>query len=298
MSPIAAMRLVTNELAVEGIPERTGHLRHHLDGAGGTRGDRREPRSELHRSRGVPDDRRDRAAASGCSQRSSTHRERRPGLAPRGRPRRSCSARCRSNGSGASAARPPESPLEAEPRLRGRRARGLGEVLPLLRRRAANRSPLQPGKYTIGPEDVEPHLDENTIGVAAVVGTTFTGHADDVVGINDLLIGLRDEKGLDIPPHRWGERGLRLAVPVPGLEVGLPARAGSLDQRVRPQVRTRTPDRLADLSREVRPRRGPRLLRELPGKTDATFTLNFSTGSAMVLAQYYNFVRFGKGGTG
>jgi glutamate decarboxylase len=29
------------------------------------------------------------------------------------------------------------------------------------------------------------------------------------------------------------------------------------------------------------------------GKTDATFTLNFSTGSAMVLAQYYNFVRFG-----
>jgi len=32
--------------------------------------------------------------------------------------------------------------------------------------------PLQPGKYTIGPDDVEPHLDENTIGVAAVLGTT------------------------------------------------------------------------------------------------------------------------------
>ena len=32
------------------------------------------------------------------------------------------------------------------------------------------------------------------------------------------------------------------------------------------------------------------------GKTDATFTLNFSTGSAMVLAQYYNFVRFGFNG--
>ena len=27
-----------------------------------------------------------------------------------------------------------------------------------------------------------------------------------------------------------------------------------------------------------------------------TFTLNFSTGAAMVLAQYYNFVRFGKTG--
>jgi glutamate decarboxylase len=32
------------------------------------------------------------------------------------------------------------------------------------------------------------------------------------------------------------------------------------------------------------------------GKRDATFTLNFSTGSAMVLAQYYNFIRFGKSG--
>jgi glutamate decarboxylase len=32
------------------------------------------------------------------------------------------------------------------------------------------------------------------------------------------------------------------------------------------------------------------------GKTDATFTLNFSTGSSMALAQYYNFVRFGKAG--
>ncbi len=32
------------------------------------------------------------------------------------------------------------------------------------------------------------------------------------------------------------------------------------------------------------------------GKTDATFTLNFSTGSSMVLAQYYNFVRFGREG--
>ena len=27
------------------------------------------------------------------------------------------------------------------------------------------------------------------------------------------------------------------------------------------------------------------------GRTDATFTLNFSTGAPMVLAQYYNFVR-------
>ena len=32
------------------------------------------------------------------------------------------------------------------------------------------------------------------------------------------------------------------------------------------------------------------------GKTDATFTLNFSTGSSMVLAQYYNSVLYGRAG--
>ena len=32
------------------------------------------------------------------------------------------------------------------------------------------------------------------------------------------------------------------------------------------------------------------------GKTDATFTLNFSTGSSMVLAQYYNLIRYGRAG--
>ena len=126
--------------------------------------------------------------------------------------------------------------------------------------------PLQPDKYTIGPEDVEPHVDENTIGVAAVLGTTFTGHADDIVGINEHA---RRAQGREGPrraaAHRRRQRRLRLAVPLPRLRVGLPARAGPLDQRLRAQVRARlSRDRLADLPREGRPRRGPRLLRELP----------------------------------
>src|SRR6266581_733195 len=61
--------------------------------------------------------------------------------------------------------------------------------------------PLQENKIVIGPEDVEPHIDENTIGVAAVLGTTFTGHSDDIAGINDLLLRIKDEKGHDIPLH-------------------------------------------------------------------------------------------------
>src|SRR4051812_21240847 len=61
--------------------------------------------------------------------------------------------------------------------------------------------PLREDRFTIGPDDVEPHVDENTIGVAAVLGTTFTGHADDLTGINDLLVRLDHERGLDVPMH-------------------------------------------------------------------------------------------------
>lgn len=48
-------------------------------------------------------------------------------------------------------------------------------------------------QYTTGPADVEPHVDENTIAVAAVLGTSFTGHADDNGGINDYLVELKRE---------------------------------------------------------------------------------------------------------
>jgi glutamate decarboxylase len=115
--------------------------------------------------------------------------------------------------------------------------------------------PLQEGKYTIGPADVEPHVDENTIGVAAVLGTTFTGHKDDIDGINDLLVGLKRERDLDVPLYVDGARG------------GF-----------------------------VWPFLYPHSEWDFLGKTDATFTLNFSTGSAMVLAQYYNLVRYGRDG--
>ena len=84
--------------------------------------------------------------------------------------------------------------------------------------------PLQRDKFTIGPEDVEPHVDENTIGVAAVLGTTFTGHADDIVGIDALLDApARRARARRAAARRRRQRRLRVAVPVPGLAVGLPA---------------------------------------------------------------------------
>ena len=102
--------------------------------------------------------------------------------------------------------------------------------------------PLQRDQYTIGPEDVEPHVDENTIGVAAVLGTTFTGHADDIRGINDMLVRLQERpRARRAVARRRRQRRLRLAVPLSRLRVGFPARQRPLDQRVGPQVRARVP---------------------------------------------------------
>ena len=158
--------------------------------------------------------------------------------------------------------------------------------------------PLQPDKYTIGPEDVEPHVDENTIGVAAVLGTTFTGHADDIVGINDLLLRLKSDRGLDVPLHVDGASGafvwpflyphsewdFRLeqvrSINASGHKFGL----------VYPGIGWLVFRQRSDLPEDLV------FYENYLGKTDATFTLNFSTGSAMVLAQYYNFVRFGHAG--
>ena len=158
--------------------------------------------------------------------------------------------------------------------------------------------PLQPGKYTVGPDDVSPHIDENTIGVAAVLGTTFTGHKDDIVGINDLLVQLKSERGLDVPLHVDGASGgfvwpflypdskwdFRLeqvrSINVSGHKFGL----------VYPGIGWLIFREKSDLN--------PDLVFEenYLGKTDATFTLNFSTGSSMVLAQYYNLIRLGRAG--
>jgi glutamate decarboxylase len=158
--------------------------------------------------------------------------------------------------------------------------------------------PLQPDKYTIGPDDVEPHIDENTIGVAAVLGTTFTGHKDDIKGINDLLVRLKQERGLDVPLHvdaasggfvwpflypdsEWDFQLEQVrSINVSGHKFGL----------VYPGVGWLIFRSESDLADEL-------VFEEnYLGETDKTFTLNFSTGSAMVLAQYYNLVRYGRAG--
>lgn len=158
--------------------------------------------------------------------------------------------------------------------------------------------PLQKDRYTIGPEDVEPHLDENTIGVAAVLGTTFTGHSDDIVGIDKLLRDVKNEKGLDVPLHvdaasggfvwpflypdyEWDFRLEQVrSINVSGHKFGL----------VYPGIGWLIFRESGDLPKDLV------FTENYLGKEDETFTLNFSTGSAMVLAQYFNFIRLGRSG--
>jgi len=62
-------------------------------------------------------------------------------------------------------------------------------------------------RFVISPEEVEKRVDENTICVGAILGTTFTGQYDPIEKINDLLLKIKKEKGWDIPIHVDGASG-------------------------------------------------------------------------------------------
>lgn len=54
-----------------------------------------------------------------------------------------------------------------------------------------------PDRFVIDPEETVGLCDENTIGICAILGTTYTGEYEDVKGVNDLLVS----KGMDVPIH-------------------------------------------------------------------------------------------------
>ena len=157
--------------------------------------------------------------------------------------------------------------------------------------------PLARGRFTVGPDELAPQIDENTIGVVAVVGTTFTGDCDDVAGIDALLRELAG-RGLEVPLHvDAASGGFVFPFSDPGFEwdFRLPSVSsinvsGHKFGLVYPGVGwlvfrddRQLPDDLV-------------FYEDYLGERDATFTLNFSGSSAFVLAQYYNFVRHGHAG--
>jgi len=158
--------------------------------------------------------------------------------------------------------------------------------------------PMRPDRYVLSVADVEAQIDENTIAVGAVLGTTHIGEADPISDVNDLLVRIKAEKGWDIPLHVDGASGAFVA---PFAEPDL-----LWDFRLEQVASINASGHKYGL---VYPGVGWLLFRDqskLPedlvfnvnylGGAQPTYTFNFSRGSAMIQAQMYNFLRLGRSG--
>lgn len=155
--------------------------------------------------------------------------------------------------------------------------------------------PMEGDTYHLTPERAVAQCDENTIGVIAILGSTFDGSYEPVADICAALDELQERTGIDVPVHVDGASGGFVAPFVdPDLvwDFRLP-RVQSINASghkyglVYPGVGWaiwRDADALPeDLIMWVN-----YLGDEMP-----TFALNFSRPGAQVVAQYYNFLRLG-----
>ncbi|MBV7412732.1 glutamate decarboxylase [Dermabacteraceae bacterium TAE3-ERU27] len=143
--------------------------------------------------------------------------------------------------------------------------------------------------------DLDSYVDENTIGVVAIMGVTYTGMYEPVKQIAAVLDEIQEKRGLDIPIHVDGASGGMIAPFIqPDLEWDFKiARVASISTSAHKYglvypglgwVVWRDTDVLPeDLIFKVSYLGG-----EMP-----TFALNFSRPGSQVLLQYYLFLRLG-----
>jgi glutamate decarboxylase len=155
--------------------------------------------------------------------------------------------------------------------------------------------PMEGDRFHLSAEEAVKRCDENTIGVIAILGSTFDGSYEPIEEICAALDTLQEETGLDIPVHVDGASGAFVA---PFVDPDL-----VWDFRL---------DRVASINASghkyglVYPGVGWVVWRDaeaLPddlifwvnylGDNMPTFALNFSRPGAQVVAQYYNFLRLG-----
>ncbi|MGW1200379.1 glutamate decarboxylase [Streptomyces sp. NPDC002536] len=155
--------------------------------------------------------------------------------------------------------------------------------------------PIREPHFTVDPDDVAAHCDDNTIGVVAILGSSALGKYDPVDKISAALDRLQARRGLDIPLHVDAAVGGFIAPflePDQVWDFRLP-RVRSINTSghkfglVYPGVgwiiyrdRTALP---RDLIFEC----------DLLGGSVPTFSLTFSRSGAPVVAQYYAFLRLG-----
>jgi glutamate decarboxylase len=158
--------------------------------------------------------------------------------------------------------------------------------------------PIARGRYVVDPDDVMARVDENTIGVIPILGTTYTGEFEPIEEIHDRLVAYNTEQGTDIPIHvdaasggfvapflhpelRWDFRLPQVkSINVSGHKYGLTYPGIGF------VVWRSAEDLPEDLIFHVNYLGG-----DMP-----TFTLNFSRPGNQLIGQYYNFVRLGRDG--
>lgn len=158
--------------------------------------------------------------------------------------------------------------------------------------------PLHPDRYTITAAEIMEQVDENTICVVGVLGTSYTFDYDPIEEINDALVAYKNNTGTDVPLHVDGASGAFIA-PFLNPEIRWDFR---LEQ-------VKTINASGHKYGLVYPGIGWAIWRDetdIPkslvtetnvlGFVERSFSLNFSRGSAMILGQYYNFLRLGREG--
>ena len=152
--------------------------------------------------------------------------------------------------------------------------------------------------YRLDPELVKQNIDENTIGIFVILGSTYTGHYEPVEEISKILDEYEAKTGVDIPIHVDAASGGFVA-PFTHAKAGGPKWNFEL-----PRVKSiNTSGHKFGL---VYAGVGWIIWRdesELPkhlvfelhylGGTEESYTLNFSRPGAQIIAQYYNLIHLG-----
>jgi glutamate decarboxylase len=158
--------------------------------------------------------------------------------------------------------------------------------------------PMEGDRFHMTAEEAVKLCDENTIGVIAILGSTFDGSYEPVEEICDALDAFEAETGLDVPVHVDGASGAFVAPFVdPDLvwDFRLP-RVASINASghkyglVYPGVGWVVWRDSAALPEDLI------FWVNYLGDNMPTFALNFSRPGAQVVAQYYNFLRLGFSG--
>ncbi len=158
--------------------------------------------------------------------------------------------------------------------------------------------PMEGSRFHLSAEEAVTRCDENTVGVVAILGSTFDGSYEPVAEICDALDDLQERTGLDIPVHVDGASGAFVAPFVdPDLvwDFRLP-RVASINASghkyglVFPGVGWIVWRDAAALPEDLI------FWVNYLGDNMPTFALNFSRPGAQIVAQYYNFLRLGFAG--